>query len=163
MSDIKSKSDYYKAFAGSAVFILMGVFFGFYIFLKPVSEIDRAKDWLETECVIESMVFKETGDGPESETYTAIVYTYVFNGKNYKSNVYELGTSFNNLQQKSGIMYSAGEKTVCFINPNNPAEAVMIKPAYSSQLWWVLLPSIFIAVGLGIGFNTLRHMLSCKN
>ncbi|MHC4213375.1 MAG: DUF3592 domain-containing protein [Planctomycetota bacterium] len=159
-----NKSDCYKNFAGSTIFILIGLFLVFYIFLKPVSDISRAKEWVETECVIESMDFKETGDGPESETYTDVIYSYEFGGKNYKSNVYELGTSFDNFKQRSGIMYSAGEKATCFVNPDNPAEAVMVKPTYSNQLWWVVLPIIFILIGSSIGVYALRqYLIAIKN
>jgi hypothetical protein len=159
-----NKPDCYKAFAGSAIFIMFGLFFGFYVFVKPVSEIIRAKEWVETECVIESMEFKETGDGPESKTYTDVIYNYEFGGKNYKSNVYELGKSFDNLKQRSGIMYSAGDKATCFVNPDNAAEAVMVKPAYSNQLWSVVLPIVFILIGSSIGVYALReYLVAVKN
>lgn len=150
------KSDCYKAFAGSAFFVLLGLFFGFNIFLKPVSEANRAKDWVERECIIEFMNFKETGIGPGSKTYTDVLYSYEFDGKKYESDVYELGTSFSNLKQRSGIMYSAGEKAICFVNPDNPAEAVMVKPAYSKQLWWAVLPISFIVIGLSMGIYAFR-------
>ena len=61
-------------------------------------------------------------------------------------------------------MYSAGEKATCFVNPDNPAEAVMVKPAYSNQLWWVVLPIMFILIGSSIGVYALRqYLISVKN
>jgi len=60
-------------------------------------------------------------------------------------------------------MYLAGDKAVCYVNSDNPREATFRKPEYSSGLWCVILPIIFIIIGLVYGFLAFRHMQLHKN
>ena len=58
-------------------------------------------------------------------------------------------SSNTNVDTRRAIVkaHPAGKQTVCFVNPANPAEAVLNRGA-SSEMWWGLFPIPFVLIGV---------------
>jgi len=149
-------------FFGIFLAVGLGVFYG--MFLRPMMKIEQAKDWPEIPCtVISSRVQSHEGD--DSTTYSVdIFYAYTFNGREYKSNRYSfmLGSSSGYERKKAVVnAHPPGKKAVCYVNPDDPAEAV-IERGYTDDVWFCLIPLVFVAVGAGGIFFTVRNHLRKK-
>jgi hypothetical protein len=53
--------------------------------------------------------------------------------------------------------YPPGRKTVCYVNPKDPAEAVLVR-GFTPSMWFGLFPLIFVAVGGGGMYAMIRKM-----
>ncbi|MFH1731032.1 MAG: DUF3592 domain-containing protein, partial [Planctomycetota bacterium] len=153
-----------------AVVFFFGIFFAvgigvFYaMFLRPMMKIEHAKGWPEVPCtVISSRVQSHEGD--DSTTYSVdIFYSYTFDGHEYKSNRYSFMTaSSSGYEGKKAVIvaHPKGRKTVCYVNPDDPAEAVLER-GYTADMWFGLIPLVFVAVGAGGIFFTVRSHLRKK-
>jgi len=85
-----------------------------------------------------------------------ILYSYNYNGKEYKSNRYNfIGGSSSGYNSKARIAqkYSPYSKHICYVNPKEPQKSVLNRSIFPSILLG-LIPLIFILVGIGccIGF-----------
>jgi hypothetical protein len=94
----------------------------------------------------------------DGTTYSVdILYRYQFNGKQYKSNRYGfIGGSSSGRGGKQAIVkqYPPGSEKTCYVNPDDPAEAVL----HRGLSWMFLLGLIPIVFG-AIGFGGLYFML----
>lgn len=140
-----------------AVFLLAGSGFSLF-FIRPALKVLEAKSWPSTPCTIVNSQVR-THSGEDGATYSVdVLYTYVFAGREYKSNRYRfLGGSTGGYAQKERIVRRLPPltRTVCYVNPENPAEAVLDRDL-SSDYAFGLLPLVFVAVGLGGIIFTVR-------
>lgn len=147
------------ALAGFAsLFLMAGVGFFISLFVLPAVRIAMARGWTATPCtVISSMVRSHAGD--ESTTYSVdILYAYRVGGQEYRSNRYGFMTSSTAGEQgKQAVVnrYRPRSKTICYVNPADPTDAVLNK-GITADLWWGLMPLIFVAVGGGGMYFSLR-------
>jgi len=141
-----------------SVFFVAGAaaFAGF--FVRPAIKILQAKDWNQTPCVVISSEVR-SHDSEDGTTYSVnILYAYEVNGKEYKSNRYRfMGGSSSGYKGKAAIVrrHPPGTETVCFVNPNDPTEAVLER-GFTKGLWFGLIPLTFVTVGVGGVFANLR-------
>jgi hypothetical protein len=120
--------------AGSLQFLIFG---GVCLYLdgaRPLWRVMRASGWVETPCTVISSrinVHSSSGRGNTSrpDSYKAeIVYTYEFGDRTYHSDRYDLENAFrlsSGIPQRIVTAHPRGAQTVCFVNPSNPAEAVL--------------------------------------
>jgi hypothetical protein len=141
------------------IFMLVGggIFYGFVV--RPVLRILEAKTWPAVDCtVVSSAVRSHSGD--EGTTYSVdILYVYEFGGREHKSNRYHfLGGSSSGYAGKRAIVdrHSPGTRTVCYVNPRDPTEAVLQR-GFVAELWFGLIPLVFMGVGAGGLFYSLRQ------
>jgi heme/copper-type cytochrome/quinol oxidase subunit 2 len=144
------------AFFSIFLFVGLGVFYA--MFLRPAAKILAARTWSETPCVVvSSQVSSHSSD--DGTTYSVdILYGYTVNGREYKSNRYHfMGGSSSGYQGKAEIVsrHSPGTRTVCYVNPKDPTDAVLER-GFTNDLWFGLLPLLFVAVGGGGVYFTLR-------
>jgi len=138
------------------IFLIVGLCFGYFLILPGIIKSFDAKNWVETPCtVLESRV--QSHSGSDSTTYSVdILYTYSHAGRNYRSNQYEfIGGSSSGYDGKAAAVrrYPAGRQAVCYVNPKNPAEAVL-KRELGAKAFLALFPLAFILAGLaGIVFT----------
>ena len=155
-----------------AVVFFFGIFFAvgigvFYaMFLRPMMKIEQAKGWPEVPCeVISSRVQSHEGD--DSTTYSVdILFEYTVPGetKPRTSNRYSFFTgSSSGYESKDAIVkaHPKDKKTVCYVNPDDPIEAVLER-GYTTDMWFGLIPLVFVAVGAGGMFFTVRSLLRKK-
>jgi hypothetical protein len=132
------------------VFLAAGVA-GSWFFGRAALGIVTSRSWAEVPCtLLESAVLTHSGD--DSDTYSVQVrYTYVYEGREYQGDRLRfLGGSSSGRRGKEEWVaaHPAGSRTVCWVNPESPAEAVLdrgFSPVYLAGL----IPLLFAAVGLG--------------
>lgn len=133
-----------------AVFLLAGLGFSAF-FVWPLVRLVEARSWVETPCeVIESRVATHAGD--DGDTYSVeAVYRYTVAGREYRSERYDFFPgSTSGYEGKARIVESLppGTRTVCWVDPEDPAEAVLTRRITTEYLFG-LIPLAFVAVGLG--------------
>tara|TARA_Y100001934_G_C12357501_1_gene778886 strand:- start:413 stop:2110 length:1698 start_codon:yes stop_codon:yes gene_type:complete len=140
-----------------SIFFLAGLGFLFF-FVKPVIQAVTSSDWKETPCVIQ-MSEVRSQRGSDSTTYSvAVEYSYTVKGKEYRSSRYRfMKISSSGRSGKREIVKGlpAGKETVCYVDPDDPTEAVL-----NRKLGWDTLfagiPLIFVVIGGGIIYTGIR-------
>ncbi|MFZ5572470.1 MAG: DUF3592 domain-containing protein [Thermodesulfobacteriota bacterium] len=136
------------------VFFAAGAALGYFVFLPAVIQSIDSEDWPATDCTIQSSRVR-SHDSDDGTTYSVdIVYSYSYQGKAYRSSRYKfIGGSSGGYDSKAEVVrrYPPGSAAVCYVNPGNPAEAVL-KRELGLEALLVLVPVVFMAVGL---FGTL--------
>jgi hypothetical protein len=105
----------------------------YYVIIAPHLSRDEAADWEETRCVIrESSVEQSTHRSPGERHkgfYTILVkYDYHYKGRLYTSDKYDFyRISTGEREWKEAVVKEIppGTQTVCYVNPENPSEAVL--------------------------------------
>ncbi|TXT38624.1 MAG: hypothetical protein FD138_316, partial [Planctomycetota bacterium] len=114
--------------------------------LRPGLGMLQARNWVATPCTVVSSEVKPD-DGSLQLT---VVFKYTVDQKDYESDTYCFTTMSSNTangwKQQVVKDHPAGQQTTCFVNPNNPAEAV-IEPGWVPDMWWGLFPFPFLLVG----------------
>lgn len=133
---------------------------GFYrVSIKPVVTYLDAMSWRETPCTILSSRLTT-----ESEiSRVDILYAYVVDGQVYRSGRYDFACVHSSVGQeaKQAVVarYPSGGRTTCYVDPDDPAQAVL-HPKVSTEGWW--LGPAFLVFGLGSGVGLVlmyRQML----
>jgi hypothetical protein len=127
-------------------------------FLRPALEIMSARSWPAVPCeVISSEVRSCSGEGT---TYSVnILYSYEVKGRAFKSNTYGfMGGSSSGYAGKQAVVARnpPGTKTVCYVNPADPTEAVLER-GFTADMWFGLIPLLFMAVGGAVLFSAVRQ------
>jgi hypothetical protein len=131
-----------------SVFLLMGLGFFYVMLVRPLVQIQAARGWIETPCeIVSSQVGVHHGD---DTTYSIdIAYKYEAGGREYQSDRYHFASgSSSGRSGKQAVVdrYPPGKKTVCYVDPDDPTEAV-IQREFTADLWFGLFPLIFVLVG----------------
>lgn len=134
-----------------AIFFLAGAGFLYAMFLRPLYGVWQSRSWQPAPCVVESSRV-QSHRGDDGTTYSVdILYAYEFRGVPYKSSRYgffDFSSSGRAAKQRIVRQYPPGRKTTCYVNPANPSQAVLNR-GMTHELWFGLLPLVFVAVGLG--------------
>lgn len=134
----------------SSLFLACGGLFLYFLGVRPVWGVLRSPGWPATPCTVVSSALNEQNseDGPSYRI--EIVYRYQFGAATYESDGYDfIGLSSNtNVAEKRSIVrgHPPGSQTVCYVNPANPAEAVLQR-GWTNDMWWGLFPIPFVAAG----------------
>ena len=141
-----------------AMFAILGGVIFFFVTVRPLSKILSARQWAAVPCTIISSEVK-SHSGNHGSTYSVnIFYDYVLNDREYKANRYDfLGGSSSGFSGKQAIVarYPAGSKALCYVNPADPAEAVLER-SFTPVMWVGLLPLAFVLLGLAGVVSTVR-------
>jgi len=153
----KGKSRYAVA-ALFAIFATVGGALLYPLGIKPIAKTIAAKSWVATPCqVLRAEV--RSHDSDDGTTYSVyILYQYEFQGQTYKSDRYEfLGGSSSGYESKARVVeqYQATTSPVCYVNPDNPFDAVL-KRGFHAKLLLVLFPLFFLLIGVGGVIPALR-------
>ena len=128
------------------IFFLFGLGFSLlmlYFFFKAYS----VSSWQQTPCNITYSKMLDKNDGYKID----VKYTYQYNGKTFQSDKFTRGnTIINDYSEADGYLkqFKSGKNT-CFVNPSNPSEAVLQAKTPWVMLPFLLIPFIFICIGLG--------------
>ncbi|HWH69403.1 MAG TPA: DUF3592 domain-containing protein, partial [Candidatus Sulfotelmatobacter sp.] len=140
------------------IFLLMGSGFLYGFVLRPAFKMLVARDWPAVPCVVLASEV-ETHSGDDGSTYSVnILYRYEFNGREFKANRYHfLGGSSSGYSGKQAIVrrHPPGTKTLCYVNPSDPTEAVLER-GFTPDLWFGLIPLAFVIIGAGGFIITVR-------
>jgi len=125
-----------------------GIFVFVSEFLKPLSESQKAKDWVKIEALVLKSELVSDGDSKNIE----LLYQYSFKGQQYQNNRFELsnaGRNFNTQAFKDTVgNYPKESLITVWVDPQNPSNSVYNRDMLITH--WIVLPfSIpFITVGL---------------
>lgn len=140
------------------IFFLVGAVGSYFILWKPLSRLFASRGWTETRCDVLSSRVEEVS-GSDGSTYKVdIRYTWTAGGSTHLGSRYDfMGGSSSGTAGKQRIVdrYPPGARVTCWVDPNDPNEAVLyrgLSPVYLIGL----LPLLFLAVGLGGLVWTLR-------
>ena len=153
------------------VWSLMASLFTYIFFVRPIALVIDARGWATVPCkIVYSKVVTFAGEG--AGYGVEVLYDYAFEGKQYQSSHWEVPvynrlsykskenqngssrlelpasySSFNSRKsaQKAIDLLESKSQAVCFINPNNPSEA-MLHRGLPSILWWGLIPLVFLLI-----------------
>ena len=135
-----------------------GAFFGW--FLWKNFDVARVMDaWVETPCQIVASTIDDSQIDQHFETKFEfqVSYRYEFEGQAY------LGEQAKSKPVVAGVRkklekwerrYPTGTSAVCFVNPDQPSEAVLERDTKASiySLWF---PGLFVVGGLGVALSGL--------
>lgn len=141
-----------------AIFLVVGLLAGRTFLWEPLRNAVRARSWVEAPCVVlSSEVERHRGD--ETDTFrVAIRYRYSFGGATYESGRYDFEprpSSGRSAKQAIVARHPAGLESTCFVNPENPSEAVVDR-GLGAWTWFGLFPLPFVLVGAGGIWSVIR-------
>jgi hypothetical protein len=150
---------------GGGCLILFGLVFGgmgllFTVFLaRQLLAETETRQWTESLCQIEScdIAVERQRDDPFR---IDIRYAYDFGGQRHVSQQFGLQEKWSDSYEKLALQRKAllrGDGAVCYVNPANPAEAVIHRESLLTGLF-VLIPLIFVAIGAGILYAGVRML-----
>lgn len=141
-----------------AFFFLMGTAFFYIICLDPMIMVIQARNWAEAPAVVRSSKVEENRSSHGTTYRVKIKYDYEFQGGEYESDRYSFfggWTSGRDSKQDIVDRYPPGFKFSCYVDPNNITQAV-IDRELGAQVFWGLIPLIFVVVGLGGMYLSIR-------
>jgi hypothetical protein len=141
-----------------AVFAAVGGGLLYPLGIRPIARTIDAESWVATPCrVLRAEVRSHRSD--DGTTYSVyVLYQYEFNGQTYKSDRFGfVGGSSSGYQRKARIVkaYKRAARPICYVDPRNPSQAVLQR-GFHAALLVVLLPLVFLLVGVGGFIGTLR-------
>jgi hypothetical protein len=141
-----------------ALFAMIGGALLYPLGIKPIAKTIAAESWVATPCrVLRAEV--RSHDSDDGTTYSVyILYQYEFQGQTYKCDRYEfIGGSSSGYQGKARVVrqYRAAANPVCYVNPEDPFEAVL-KRGFHAKLLLALVPLFFLLMGVGGLIPALR-------
>ena len=164
--DLTNPRDQKIALMIASIFIPLTGVASYFMLVRPISKARQAKNWIETECVIESEELKTSTrhvqGRPRRVSRLVVRYSYEYEGKKYESDKY--GFTGTTGTSGSGITVAKtrppGTKTICYVNPDNPVEAVLSGEVSLKGILWGLLPAGMFIIGIIGLLKVLRHMLA---
>lgn len=119
----------------------------------------RAQAWVETPCRLLAAELETHVDSDDGETYEATAhYRYVWQEQVYESRRVGIGEGADNVgsyqkraaRQLEDIL-RAGGQTICFVNPQHPAEALLLRELRTGLVFFKgVFALVFLTVGIGI-------------
>ena len=153
-------------------FLLAGLFITGIYFNGYIRWMDT-QSWVETPCIIETAELRRN-QSSDGTTYEAkATFRYSWEGVNYQGNRVSLSRGSDNIGSFQQDAYrelsrfqSSREPFRCFVNPENPAEAVLYRDLrWQSQAFFAIFALTFPCVGAGLvigGFIWSLHQRKIK-
>jgi|HubBroStandDraft_3_1064219.scaffolds.fasta_scaffold04340_2 hypothetical protein len=130
-------------------------------FLRPLSRLLAARSWPASRCLVEAnQIRARVAQTPNRRSITAvadILYTYRVGDRRYESNRYDfLDSSAGgpSVQHALAERYPEGSTVVCWVNPDDPTEAVLSRELRPAYLVGLLPLAMFL-----LGAAALAHVL----
>lgn len=137
----------------------------------PYRRAMETRQWTETPCVVTDsrMEQAEEAGNPNPPWRVYLDYRYTFAGREYTGHRWKRVSFYDAADhdvarktphraeaQKLVDQYPPDLRTVCFVNPAAPADAVLEHQAKAAiyTLWW---PMLFAVGGAGIAWSALRR------
>jgi uncharacterized protein DUF3592 len=144
-----------------SVFFLIGALVLFFMFIRPMMRSRAAGSWAETPCAILHSEVTTHSDSDGATYGLDMLYEYHWRGQRHESDrysFYSVGSSSSRGWREAVVKrLPKGAKTVCYVNPSNPTEAVLSREM-GPDMWFALIPAVFMLFGgVGIVF-AVRHM-----
>jgi len=120
--------------------IVTGVIALVYWTAWPAAQWFTAQGWQETPCRITMSSFKSsvtTGYRgiAKKKVHTAFRYAYTVDGQEYEAKRFYFSTMFFAPEMRE---YREGKKTVCYVNPKDPSQAVLFNRFHRNYLYGLI-------------------------
>ncbi len=145
----------------AVVLIAAGSFFAWRLWLSyQMTSVSRS--WPEVTCQIEASRIVSARPTPTSPLAhrVEIRYRYEFGGSTHVStrirHVESAPSAHLDKVQAVQQQFPAGTQRVCRVNPENPAEAVLL-PGTRAALYSIWFPLLFVAGGIGMLMGIFRR------
>jgi hypothetical protein len=137
-----------------SVFFAMGMLFEVLLVREIVRNI-TSRSWPKVSCtILESSV---ADDSSQSSPYHfAVKYQYVYQDKTWQSERYQFqNNNFDDYQSAQKLVNTCpvGAGSVCYVNPKNPAEAILRHSSFVLA-FFILIPTVFVLIGGGGIYGT---------
>lgn len=127
----------------ASVFLGIGIPLLYMSLISPYLQSIGARGWVEVPCEIVSSEV-QSHDSGDAVTYSPhIVYKYSYEGTEFTSDRYDFrggSSSFHNREAEPVHSHPAGSDSICFVNPDHPAEAVLNRDFTVGDLWFFYVP-----------------------
>jgi len=121
-----------------------------FLSIKPIAKTLGARDWPVVPCTVTRAELESHTDSDGTSYTFDIEYQYTYDGKTHSSDKYSfIPQSKGSRDSKAKIVkeYKKAEQPVCYVNPNNPSEAVL-KRGLHKGLLFVFVPPLLAGIGL---------------
>ncbi len=138
---------------GASVFFLLFLAAGVFFEVVTVREFGRTlgqRSWRKIPCTITRSEVQEQGSGAKPFVF-ATGYAYEYEGGSHDGSVYQRcykGSEAYSDAQQIARRYPVGLSLSCYVNPDDPTEAVLKRESLAMGLF-ILLPLVFILIGAG--------------
>ncbi|NNE93600.1 MAG: DUF3592 domain-containing protein [Verrucomicrobiales bacterium] len=109
--------------------------------------------WTETTCQIESIEIEVLENEKESPFLLKPTFSYEFEGQSYTGESYTRSPSktddYEKLALKRRDLLNADQATACWVNPEDPTEAVLKREEWFKG-FIILFPLVFVVIGVSI-------------
>ncbi|MEM7384665.1 MAG: DUF3592 domain-containing protein [Verrucomicrobiota bacterium] len=144
---------------------LIGLFFC-WLLAKGYQKANRTRSWNETPCVIQSGWVRESEfSAPGQRRYAfEIRYRYEVGGKSFQGTQVtqrDGASKERTRKEKLAAAYPVGLETSCFVNPDDPGEAVL-KHGSRAAGYTIWFPALFVVGGAGMAFSSWFRRDSIK-
>lgn len=116
--------------------------------LYSLQETKAMQRWAETPCIIASSEIQDAGEDFE----LVLSYTYSFNGRSYTATRCERQGNFTDESvveiERLQKTLAPGAETRCWVNPDNPDQAVLKRPSVTHAVRTIGFALIFPVTGL---------------
>ncbi|MEP6668289.1 MAG: DUF3592 domain-containing protein [Chthoniobacter sp.] len=146
-----------RLFCGAFLLIGIGAFSLGTIY--PALQVVAGLRWQETPCTVDSsrVVVHHSTSSRGSPTYNIeVVYHYRCEAGTFTSKRYQFATgstSGKDRKQRVVDQYPPGRQTVCYVNPSNPAEAVIHRGLNVEMLFGFIALPFALVGGVGLYFS----------
>lgn len=133
-----------------ALFLVIGLGVSYALLFRPAVRLVQARHWPPTECtILSSDVGRHSGSKGGSTYSIDITYEYEAGGQAHRSDRYDfMGGSSSGYDGKADVVkrYPPGIRAKCFVNPKDPADAVLNRD-FQAEYLVGLFPLLFVFVG----------------
>ncbi|MCC5844162.1 MAG: DUF3592 domain-containing protein [Verrucomicrobia bacterium] len=140
-------------------FILPGLAVGYFLGVRPMLQVQRAQTWPAASATVLSSEVR-THRGSDSTTYSIqISYSYTWEGQEYTSDRYDFSMgSSSGRESKARVVraFPRGHRFEAYVNPDNPAEAVINRDFQGLYLALLGFGAVFVIAGLAVAVGGVR-------
>ena len=159
MAESKTKTDRsWVGFLFGLPFFAMGAGFMWFMGLKPITLSVQSLSWPQVACTVTHSELLSFSDSDGTSYRPEIRVRHFYQDQQYDGGNYNFNTaSSSGRSGKAKIVsdYPVGRQTWCWVNPNNPYQAV-ISRSVPGLVWFVIpFTSVFVIIGLAIMLGSL--------
>jgi len=140
------------------VFFAMGALFCWLMGLSPLLKSLDSNEWLQVSCVIDSSEVGSHRDSDGTSYSVDICFSYSARGISYQSDSYDFAAvSSSGRSAKAAIVarYPVGSQQDCWVNPQDPSQAVLSRDIPRSVYFVIPFCSVFMIIGISVMLGTL--------
>jgi len=137
------------------VFVVSGLAFSFFAGVLPILQWYQSGNWQSTPCTILVSEISVSSDDGSSVYKPKVLYSYSWKGEPYQGTRFAWDeSSYGSRASIENWMkpYPVGKQTTCFVNPDAPRDAVLVRDFPKISLFIIGFGMVFVVVGTCIAW-----------